>query len=53
MCCTGGQRHLHSAGVLDDGRIVVVLVEFPSGTRWADAAAVLDGVTAALEAGTR
>ena len=53
MCCLGGRRHLHSAGVLGDGRVVVVLGEMPSRTTWRDAAAVLDGVTAALEAGTR
>jgi hypothetical protein len=53
MCCVAGKRHLHSAGVLADGRVVVVLGELPSGTPWATAAATLDQVTATLEAGTR
>lgn len=52
MCCVDGQRHLHSAGVLADGRVVVVLGEFPTGTAWAEAAAALDGAAASLVAAT-
>jgi hypothetical protein len=53
MCCVGDRRHLHSAGVLGDGRVVVVLGELPTGVGWGGAAAAIDGVAAALEAGTR
>jgi hypothetical protein len=53
MCCVGGRRHVHSAGVLGDGRVVVVLGELPTRVGWRGAAAVLDEVTAVLEAGTR
>ncbi|SEO45501.1 hypothetical protein [Trujillonella endophytica] len=52
MCCVGGRRHLHSAGVLPDGRIVVVLGEFPRTTPWSAARPALDGAAAALVAAT-
>ena len=53
MCCVADRRHLHSAGVLADGRVVVVLAELPEATTWPAAAAAVDGVAAALLAGTR
>jgi hypothetical protein len=37
MCCLEGRRELHSTGVLTDGRVVVLLGEFPEGTTWAQA----------------
>jgi len=52
MCCVDGRRHLHSAGVLADGRVVVVLGEAPSGTSWSELGGAVDGATAALVAGT-
>ncbi len=42
MCCIGRQRQLHSAGILADGRTVVLLGEFPTGTSWARAREALD-----------
>ncbi|PZA18879.1 LppW family protein, partial [Modestobacter versicolor] len=42
MCCVDSRRQLHSAGVLADGRVVVLLGDFPSGTGWAEARAALD-----------
>ena len=41
MCCLDGSRQLHSTGVLLDGRVVVLLGEFPEDTTWAEAANVL------------
>jgi hypothetical protein len=52
MCCVDGARQLHSAGVLGDGRVVVVLAEMAAGTPWTRAGAAVDGVAAALVAGT-
>ncbi|MCZ2828483.1 serine hydrolase [Modestobacter sp. VKM Ac-2986] len=37
MCCLEGSRQLHSTGVLTDGRVVVLLGEFPEDTTWAQA----------------
>ncbi|WP_448628388.1 LppW family protein [Geodermatophilus sp. URMC 64] len=52
MCCVGGRRQLHSAGVLADGRVVVLLGDFPAGTSWRAAAAALDAAAAAVVSGT-
>ena len=52
MCCVADQRQLYSAGVLADGRVVVVLAEAPSGTSWAALRRTVDAATAALVAGT-
>ncbi len=52
MCCVGGLRHLHSAGVLPDGRVLVLLGEFPGDTSWATAATALDGAASGLAAAT-
>lgn len=52
MCCVAGRRQLHSAGVLADGRVVVVLGDFPSATGWPAAAAALDAAAAAAISGT-
>ncbi|MGY1771277.1 LppW family protein [Blastococcus sp. SYSU D00813] len=52
MCCVGGRRHLHSAGLLADGRVVVLLGEFPAGTPWPAARAALDRAAGALVAAT-
>jgi beta-lactamase class A len=41
MCCLEGRRELHSTGVLLDGRVVVLLGEFPEDTSWAEAKTVL------------
>jgi hypothetical protein len=42
MCCVSGTRQLHSAGVLADGTVVVLLGEFPARVSWGAAAAALD-----------
>ena len=42
MCCVDGQRQLHSAGVLPDGTVVVLLGEFPEEVPWDTARAALD-----------
>lgn len=47
MCCLGGQRHLHSVGVVD-GRVVVLLSEVPSSVGWGRARASLDAAAAAV-----
>lgn len=47
MCCLGGQRHLHSVGVVD-GRVVVLLSEVPSSVGWDRARAALDAAAAAV-----
>jgi hypothetical protein len=52
MCCVDGRRHLHSAGVLADGRVVVVLAEAPSSTSWDALVQTVDATAAALVAGT-
>ncbi|MPQ96775.1 LppW family protein [Modestobacter sp. I12A-02628] len=41
MCCLDDRRQLHSTGVLTDGRVVVLLGEFPAGTSWQEAQAAL------------
>ena len=51
MCCVDGGRQLHSAGVLADGRVVVLLGQFPRATPWAQASTALDGAAAAVLAG--
>ena len=52
MCCVDATRQLHSAGVLADGRVVVLLGDFPSSTTWAEAQAALDAAAAAVVSGT-
>ena len=52
MCCVDDRRQLHSAGVLADGRVVVVLVEAPSSTSWNALVQTVDASAAALVAGT-
>jgi hypothetical protein len=52
MCCVDSARQLHSAGVLSDGRVVVLLGDFPTGTSWAEAQAALDQAAAAVVSGT-
>ncbi|MGY1761542.1 serine hydrolase [Geodermatophilus sp. SYSU D00779] len=49
MCCLGGQRHLHSVGVVG-GRVVVLLSEVPSSVGWDRARAELDAAAAAVPA---
>ena len=41
MCCLEGTRQLHSTGVLTDGRVVVLLGEFPEDTSWTAAQTAL------------
>ncbi len=50
MCCVGGTRQLHSAGVLPGGQVVVLLGDFPAATSWARARAAIDGAAAAVRA---
>jgi membrane protein DedA with SNARE-associated domain len=52
MCCVDDRRQLHSAGVLDDGRVVVLLGDFPSSVSWSQAAAALDTAAIAARNGT-
>ncbi|WP_448612727.1 serine hydrolase [Modestobacter sp. URMC 112] len=52
MCCVGGRRQLHSAGWLDDGRVVVLLGDFPSSAGWAAAHGALDAAALAVVTGT-
>ncbi len=52
MCCVAGQRHLHSVGVLGDGRTVVLLGEAPSSASFAQLRRALDEAAAVLVAGT-
>ena len=51
MCCVDGRRQLHSAGVLSDGRVVVLLGDFPASTSWAQSSAALDRAADAVLAG--
>ena len=51
MCCVDGRRQLHSAGVLADGRVVVLLGNFPASTSWARSSAALDLAAEAVLAG--
>jgi beta-lactamase family protein len=48
MCCVGGTRQLHSAGVLPDGTVVVLLGDFPVATSWSRARTALDTAAAAV-----
>ena len=52
MCCLDDRRQLHSAGVLDDGRIVVLLGDFPASTSWSRAASALDTAATAVRTTT-
>lgn len=52
MCCPDGRKHLHSAGVLADGRVAVLLGEFPGETPWPAATRALDDAAGALVAAT-
>ncbi|MGY1721356.1 hypothetical protein ACI8AG_20165 [Blastococcus sp. SYSU DS0552] len=52
MCCVDARRQLHSAGVLDDGRVVVLLGDFPASSSWAQAASALNVAAAATRTGT-
>jgi hypothetical protein len=52
MCCVDSERQLHSAGLLADGRVVVLLGDFSAGTSWSAAATALDTAAAAVVAGT-
>lgn len=49
MCCVGGNRHLHSVGVLGS-RVVVLLSEVPRATGATTARAALTAAAAALPA---
>ena len=50
MCCVSDTRYLHSAGVLADGRVVVLLGEFPSSTSWDAARTAVDTAASAVAA---
>ncbi|MCZ2829934.1 hypothetical protein O2W14_13930 [Modestobacter sp. VKM Ac-2986] len=52
MCCVDDLRHLHSVGVLPDGRVVVVVAEAPAWTSWSVLTRSVDETAAALVAGT-
>jgi hypothetical protein len=52
MCCVDDLRHLHSVGVLPDGRVVVVVAEAPTSTSWSVLTRSVDDTAAALVAGT-
>ncbi|CCH88092.1 Beta-lactamase [Modestobacter italicus] len=52
ICCIDARRQLHSAGILADGRVVVLLGDFPTSTSWTRARAALDAAAAAVVAGT-
>ncbi|WP_138760031.1 LppW family protein [Modestobacter altitudinis] len=52
MCCIDSRRQLHSAGVLADGRVVVLLGDFPTSTGWSRARAALDSAAQAVVDGT-
>jgi hypothetical protein len=47
MCCVGGNRHLHSVGVVGS-RVVVLLSEVPRGTGYDTARAALTTAAAAI-----
>jgi len=47
MCCIGGNRHLHSLGVVG-GRVVVLLSEVPRGVGYDEARAALTAAAAAV-----
>ena len=48
MCCVAGTRQLHSAGVLADGTVVVLLGDFPVRTSWARGLAAIDAAAGAV-----
>jgi hypothetical protein len=52
MCCIDSRRQLHSAGVLADGRVVVLLGDFPTSTSWGRARAALDAAAQVVVSGT-
>lgn len=52
MCCVDGRRQLHSAGVLADGRVVVLMGDFPAATSWGQASATLARAADAVRTGT-
>ena len=52
MCCVDSRRQLHSAGVLADGRVVVLLGAFPTSTSWAQAQEALDAAAEAVVTAT-
>ena len=52
MCCVGGQRHLHSVGVVG-ARVVVLLSEVPPHVGYHEARAALSAAAAALPAPDR
>ena len=52
MCCVDSRRQLHSAGVLADGRVVVLLGDFPTSTGWAEARAAIDAAARAVVTAT-
>ncbi|WP_448608500.1 LppW family protein [Geodermatophilus sp. URMC 60] len=47
MCCLGGQRHLHSVGVVG-GQVIVLLSEVPRSVGWDAAKGALDAAAAAV-----
>ncbi|MBJ7453433.1 MAG: LppW family protein [Blastococcus sp.] len=51
MCCVDDRRQLHSAGVLGDGRVVVLMGDFPAATSWAQASAALARAADAVRGG--
>ncbi|WP_249523564.1 serine hydrolase, partial [Modestobacter marinus] len=50
MCCVDSRRQLHSVGVLADGRVAVLLGDFPSSTSWDRARTALDTAAQAVVA---
>lgn len=52
MCCVDSRRQLHSVGVLADGRVVVLLGDFPTGTSWARARTALETAAQTVVTGT-
>ncbi|MCZ2839003.1 serine hydrolase [Modestobacter sp. VKM Ac-2985] len=52
MCCVDSRRQLHSVGVLADGRVAVLLGDFPTSTSWSQARAALDNAAQSVVAGT-
>ncbi|SOD97368.1 serine hydrolase [Blastococcus haudaquaticus] len=49
MCCVGGNRHLHSVGIVGH-RVVVLLSEVPRGTGYDDACGALTAAASAVPA---
>ena len=52
MCCVDRRRQLHSAGVMADGRVVVVLGDASSAVSWPALRRTVDGAAVALLTGT-